>query len=289
MIKRKLVSAVVTYALFMIIYILLYQSWFIIILGVYIFPIILFYGVPVSVFSDLLTKNIKGKFRGILALFIHLFLATSVVLFPALFSELGRDIILPDLQFFLMIPILASSFFWCIDEAFRIKETKGRFNLKFTKTRVIIVLCILFIAILLNPLKKDLWDVNEELLKKEVLSIEESVDTINLLDVTPFEWDVIYSFDPYTSKDTVYEEVGYKWDNIADTVSDSMNQIVFLNDGKVVCYIYGYPDNNGYGISIIKRKNLEITGSVLNVKDELNFQVTRRNGEIYLSNYELFK
>ena len=68
-----------------------------------------------------------------------------------------------------------------------------------------------------------------------------------------------------------------------------MNQIIFLNDGKVVCYIYGYPDNNGYGISFIKRKNLEITGSVLKVKDELNFQVTRRNGAIYLSDYELFK
>ena len=62
-----------------------------------------------------------------------------------------------------------------------------------------------------------------------------------------------------------------------------------MNDGKIVCYIYGYPENNGYGISFIKRKNIEITGTVLHVKDKLDFQVTRRNGTIYLSNYELLE
>ena len=27
-----------------------------------------------------------------------------------------------------------------------------------------------------------------------------------------------------------------------------MNQIVFVKDGKVVCYLYGYPENNKFGI-----------------------------------------
>jgi len=36
--------------------------------------------------------------------------------------------------------------------------------------------------------------------------------------------------------------VGYKWDNISSTVSEGMNQVVFLKEGKVVCYIDGYPD-----------------------------------------------
>lgn len=31
-------------------------------------------------------------------------------------------------------------------------------------------------------------------------------------------------------------------------VNEGMNQIVFMKDGKVVCYLYGYPKNNGYGI-----------------------------------------
>lgn len=54
-------------------------------------------------------------------------------------------------------------------------------------------------------------------------------------------------------------------------------------------HLIQYPENNGYDISFIKRKNIEITGSVFHVKDELDFQVTRRNGTIYLSNYELFE
>ena len=120
--------------------------------------------------------------------------------------------------------------------------------MKNKKILVIVAIVIVSIFVLVNLLKKDLWDVNTELLKEEVLSIEQSVETVNLTDITPFEWDVVYSFDPYTTKDTIYETIGYKWDNISETVNEGMNQIVFLKDGKVVCYLYGYPENNGYGI-----------------------------------------
>ncbi|WP_156187484.1 hypothetical protein [Peribacillus loiseleuriae] len=43
--------------------------------------------------------------------------------------------------------------------------------MKSKKTLVIIAFGIICIAIIINLLKKDLWDVNEELLKEEVLSI----------------------------------------------------------------------------------------------------------------------
>ncbi|MGX2961328.1 hypothetical protein JNUCC23_18915 [Peribacillus sp. JNUCC 23] len=148
--------------------------------------------------------------------------------------------------------------------------------MKSKKTLVIITFGITCIAIIINLLKKDLWDVNEELLKEEVLSIGHSVETINLLDVTPFDWDVVYSFEPYTPKDTIYETVGYKWDTISETVNEGMNQIVFLKDGKVVCYLYGYPENNGYGISFKYGNNM------LNVKNDLSFQVERSDSFVYL-------
>lgn len=152
------------------------------------------------------------------------------------------------------------------------------------KTTVIAVIVI--IVVLITLLKKDLWDTNEELLKKEITSIEKSVKTINLLDVTPFEWDVVYSFDPYTSKDTIYETVGYKWDNIRETVSEEMTQIVFLKEGKVVCYLYGYPKNNGYGIYFTSENEIGVSSaSVLSVEDDLTFQVMRSEDIIYLKNY----
>ena len=72
---------------------------------------------------------------------------------------------------------------------------------------MIIALSIICIAIIINIFKKDLWDVE-------------------------------YFFEPYTPKDDIYKTVGYKWDTISEQVSEGMNQIVFLNDGKVVCYLY---------------------------------------------------
>lgn len=152
---------------------------------------------------------------------------------------------------------------------------------KSKKTVLIIALGIICIVIFINLLKKDLWDVNEVLLKEEVLSIEHSDETINLLEVTPFDWDVVYSFPPYTPKDHIYETVGYKWDTISETVNEGMNQIVFLKDGKVVCYLYGYPENNGYSITIDLENN-KVVGYMLNSKDDLNFKVERRNSVVYL-------
>src|SRR5699024_8279973 len=152
--------------------------------------------------------------------------------------------------------------------------------------RLVIIVVILFIVVYINILKKDLWDDNEEVLKEEVLSVEEAVETVNLSDITPFEWDVVYSFDPYTPKDTIYETVGYKWDRISETVNEGMNQIVFLNEDKVVCYLYGYPQNNGYGIFFTSKNETEATSSsVLSIKDDLVFEVIRSDDVVILSNY----
>jgi hypothetical protein len=147
-----------------------------------------------------------------------------------------------------------------------------------------VAIVMMSIVVLINLLKKDLWDVNADLLKEEVLSIEQSVETVSLNDITPFEWDVGYSFDPYTSKDMIYETVGYKWNNVSETVNEGMNQIVFLKDGKVVCYLYGYPENNGYGIYFTGENETKITSaSVLNAEGNLTFKVARSDDVIYLN------
>ncbi|KGR77987.1 hypothetical protein [Ureibacillus manganicus] len=149
----------------------------------------------------------------------------------------------------------------------------------FTITAFLVLAFIIFI----NIFKKDLWETNEELLKQEVLAIGDSVYAVKLTDVTPFEWDVVYTFDPYIPKETIYETVGYKWDSIRETVSEGMNQIVFLKDGKVVCYLYGYPENNGYGIDFRRGKYNKVEfASVLSVDDDLTFQVVKRDEVIYL-------
>ena len=151
---------------------------------------------------------------------------------------------------------------------------------------IIIAIAITLTVVLINLFNKDVWDVNEELLKQEVMNIGDSVESVNLSDVTPFEWDVVYSFDPYTSKNTIYQTVGYKWDTISETVNGGMNQLVFMKNKKVVCYLYGYPANNGYGIFFSGSDDISTPASVLHVGDDLIFQVVKGNNVVLLTKNE---
>ena len=84
----------------------------------------------------------------------------------------------------------------------------------------------------------------------------------------------------------IYETVGSKWGNLRETVNKGINQIVFLKDGKVVCYLYGYPENNGYGVYFTSENKTEVSfTSVLCVDDDLTFQIMRSEDIIYLKNY----
>lgn len=60
-----------------------------------------------------------------------------------------------------------------------------------------------------------------------------------------------------------------------------MDQIVFTKDKKVVCYLYGYPSNNGYGVSF-DSTDYKDGVAILHSKDNLNFNVSRYGKTIYL-------
>ena len=152
---------------------------------------------------------------------------------------------------------------------------------------VILILIICAIA-LIRYFNRDIWDVNSELLKNQVLSIEETVEVINLLDLTPFEWDVAYSFSPYTSKEVVYEVVGYKWDNISEMLNEALQQIVFVKNGKVICYIHGFTTKSGFALHFktpYYKDGKRIGANMINIEDDLDFKV-RRNNIIHLEQIE---
>ncbi|MDF2588545.1 MAG: lipoprotein [Anaerocolumna sp.] len=149
------------------------------------------------------------------------------------------------------------------------------------KRVMLVILSLIVIILLVNILKKDIWDKNADLLKEKVLSIDETRVNVNLSEITPFDWDTVYTFSSYTSTQNIYNTVGYKWDTISETVNEGMNQIVFMKDGKVVCYIYGYPVNNGYGISF--RDDEYKNGAIkLNNNKNLDFKVERNDDVIFL-------
>lgn len=91
----------------------------------------------------------------------------------------------------------------------------------------------------------DIWSKNADKLNKNLckLNVEkgETVYVGDIKDEIPFEWDTLYTFKPDVSIEKIYEIVGYKWDKITKATNKGMNQLVFLKDGQVVCYVYGFP------------------------------------------------
>lgn len=114
------------------------------------------------------------------------------------------------------------------------------------KKKVVIILILLgivsicFIAI---HSRKDIWDINAEKLKISFNQLSGDAVIDDITEFIPFDWDELYSFAPYTPRKVIYETIGYKWDNVSESVNEGMNQIVFVKDGEVVCYLYGYPEN----------------------------------------------
>jgi hypothetical protein len=133
------------------------------------------------------------------------------------------------------------------------------------------IIIIITILIIVNPFKKDVWDINAENFKYSFQPISGDSVIDDLSEWTPFEWDTLYSFKPYTTKEKIYETVGYKWNDISETVSEGMNQIVFIKNGKVVCYLYGYPKDNKLGFNFGKYEGSYIK---LTSEQKLSFKTT---------------
>lgn len=148
---------------------------------------------------------------------------------------------------------------------------------------LIALVCVSLLVVVL--FKKDLWDTNAKLLKSKVLSEAVAGDQVKLSEFTPFEWDEVYAFNPYVSKEVIYETIGYKWDRISETVSEGMNQIVFVKSGEVVCYLYGYPENNKFGIYFDSSGSIA-DASILYAADHDVFDVDEGEGFVYLTAYK---
>ena len=91
---------------------LIEPSGFVIMIGMYLFPILLIYGLPSSILSDFLTKKLKGVLRGGVALATHLLLAIVFVQTFFVISGEGWE----PVNFFLIISLLSSFLFWSVDE-----------------------------------------------------------------------------------------------------------------------------------------------------------------------------
>lgn len=96
-----------------------------------------------------------------------------------------------------------------------------------------------------------------------------------LKDIVPFEWEFLYSFDPYTNKKQMEEIVLAKSSNkIRETVNEGMVQIIFVNKAEVISTITSYPKNVGYMVVFPERKDFY---SFIKSSDNLKVKVDIKN------------
>ncbi|KZE69083.1 hypothetical protein AWM68_02115 [Fictibacillus phosphorivorans] len=96
-------------------------------IGMYLFPLVNFYGCLSSMVSDFLTKRIHGLPRFFIAGVIHLFFATSILIYT-LITEYTNDITIRKIinDIFLMQPIMSAVIFWLLDELFRKRKVRSK-------------------------------------------------------------------------------------------------------------------------------------------------------------------
>ena len=111
----------------------------------------------------------------------------------------------------------------------------------------IILLAVFFVIESGNPVRR-----NKRRLKEcmEQLASMESGSRISLSAITPFLWDTVYSFDPYTSAEEMAAVMNTSERELQETVNEGMTQLIFLREGKIAAVICGYAENLGYDIDL---------------------------------------
>lgn len=112
-------------------------------------------------------------------------------------------------------------------------------------TRIIIAVALM-IALAYSAIGNPIVFINNNRLNREVTAINSGVVTLN--EIVPFEWDAVYTFEPYANKEQIEAIIGFKSNSIRETVSEGMVQLLFVKNRRVVGSICGYSDNLGYSV-----------------------------------------
>lgn len=139
---------------------------------------------------------------------------------------------------------------------------------------LITLTCLIFVAVagyfaIGNPLVA----INNAKLKKAVKAIDGEYVYIN--DITDFEWDTLYTFAPYQSRESIEETIGFKSNDIkVNKINEGMVHLLFVKNQTVVASVLDYDSNLGYSIDF----NSKITYA-----QNARFAVTRTNGIVNLT------
>ncbi len=121
---------------------------------------------------------------------------------------------------------------------------------------------------------------NDNKLENAIENLSE--ETVTLEEVVPFEWDAVYTFDPYTSREEIAETIGFDSPEIKETVSEFMTQLIFVKDDKITSSICKYPKRAGFYINLWGARKGKPVGSYMEYGDNILFSVEQKDGYKYL-------
>lgn len=151
--------------------------------------------------------------------------------------------------------------------------------MKKTKTLIFIIACTVLITglsylIIGNPF---IFFNNQKL--KNAMGILDNGDTVSLNEVIPFEWDVLYTPEPYQSKTEIEEIIGFKSADIQENnINDGMIHLLFVKNNKVVASVLGYSSNLSYSIDLTSKESSKVT-----YDENAQFLATKTDGNTKLT------
>lgn len=112
-------------------------------------------------------------------------------------------------------------------------------------------LIVVVIVVLITAIK--LIDYNS-LVSQNTRQIEERLSQNtkdgNVRNIISFSYDKVYVFEPYQSLDKMKKQIGFKYSELREGLSEGITNILFVKDNKVVAYLYGYSTSIGFDINL---------------------------------------
>ncbi|QMU66562.1 MAG: hypothetical protein GKR88_21225 [Flavobacteriaceae bacterium] len=115
-------------------------------------------------------------------------------------------------------------------------------------SKIVLYLLILFLAITCKNKELKKIEYSFENIEKKITSIVDSnKKEIDISKLMPFEWDAMYMFKPYTSIESIDNNLGFIWESPEKTYisqEEYFYALVFTKNNKVISYIK-WPINMG--------------------------------------------
>jgi len=134
--------------------------------------------------------------------------------------------------------------------------------------RILFELIIVVSIILFARWNSELNNNNRYLTGKLLNSVSDTSGTVG--ELFDFDYDELYVFEPYQSKDEMEKQIGFKSRILKETVSEGMMNILFIKSNLPVAYLYGYTSSNGYYIGLPTGKHIKSELNVIKYKVIIN-------------------